>query len=81
MALLWELTAWFKFACKLTSSIYRIVEEEPFVFKLMKKGREASLGDSSFVLENLQRAQHTTLQKGTDFILVTSYFSIAFLPG
>lgn len=42
-ALPWELAAGFKFPCKLTSSIYRTAEEEPFGFKLMKKGRESSL--------------------------------------
>lgn len=56
LALPWELAAWFKFPHKLTSSIYRIVEAEPFGFKLMKKGREASLRDSDFVLEEFQQA-------------------------
>lgn len=56
VALPWKLIAQFRFPCKLTSSIYRIAKEEPFGFKLMKKGREASLRDSSFILEKLQHA-------------------------
>lgn len=35
-----ELTAWLRFPGKLTSSIYRIVEEEPLSFKLMKRAEK-----------------------------------------